>query len=238
LYHLDHDFSECRDLAKEEPERLQAMIAQWWQEAEKHGVLPLDDRGAADLFKSSIRPGMPTSRKRFVFYPPISHVVSDACPSAARGWRTTVALEHPKSGGDGALVARGSINSGFVLYILQGRLHFDYNFFHQHTRASSIAMLQPGTHHIELQVSRKPDGGADVQLQVDSVPVASAQIPRLLFMVSSIGMDLGRSLSPVNTDYQAPFAYPGHISQVVFEVGDKTPVGEIKAQIRAETTRQ
>ena len=238
LYHLDHDFSECHDLAKDEPDRLQTMIAQWWLEAEKHGVLPLDDRGAADLFKSSIRPGMPTSRKRFVYYPPISHIVSEACPSAARGWTTTVQLEHPESGGDGALVARGTLNSGFVLYIQQGHLHFDYNFFHQHTLASSALSLQPGVHQIELQVTRRPDGGADVELRVDSAPVAVAQIPKLLFMVSSIGMDLGRSLSPVNTHYQAPFAYPGRISQVVFEVGDKTPVGEIKAQMRAEMTRQ
>ena len=44
LYHLDEDFSETNDLAEEQPERLRAMVELWWQEAEKHGVLPLDDR--------------------------------------------------------------------------------------------------------------------------------------------------------------------------------------------------
>ena len=238
LYHLDTDFSECKDLAQSEPDRLREMVAQWWIEAEKYGVLPLDDRGAADLFRSSIRPGMPTSRKRFVFYPPISHIVSDACPSAARGWRTTVELDHPATGGDGALVARGNINSGFVLYVLQGRVHFDYNCFHNHTRASSTEVLAPGPRLIELRVVRTPEGGADVQLQVDSVAVASARMPKLLFMVSSIGMDLGRSLSPVNSDYQAPFAYAGLITQVVFELDGKSSLGEVKAQMRAEMTRQ
>src|SRR5690349_8395186 len=44
LFHLDADFSETNDLAAAEPERLGRMIAMWWDEAEKHQVLPLDDR--------------------------------------------------------------------------------------------------------------------------------------------------------------------------------------------------
>ena len=48
----------------------------------------------------------------------------------ARGWTTTIALNHPEVGGDGALVARGSLNSGFVIYVKNGRLTFDYNEFH------------------------------------------------------------------------------------------------------------
>ena len=48
----------------------------------------------------------------------------------------------------------------------------------------------------------------------------------------------GRSLSPVNDDYQAPFNYPGRIHRVVFELEDKASRGEIKAGMRAEMTRQ
>ena len=44
LFHLDNDISETNDLAAVEPERLQTMIKLWWEEAERHGVLPLDDR--------------------------------------------------------------------------------------------------------------------------------------------------------------------------------------------------
>lgn len=238
LYHLDNDFSEYKDLAQQEPERLAVMIGVWWKEAEKHGVLPLDDRGAADLFRSSQRPGMPTARQRFVFYPPVSHIVSDACPSAARSWRTTVELEHPQSSGDGALIARGNINSGFALYIQHGRLHFDYNFFNEHACASATMALAPGPHLIALHVTRTVDGGADVELLTDGLAVANMRIPKLLFMISVTGMDLGRSLTPVNRDYQAPFAYPGVISRVVFELDEKVPLGEIKAQVRAELMRQ
>ncbi|WP_027014164.1 arylsulfatase [Comamonas composti] len=238
LYHLDSDFSECRNLAASEPQRLEAMIALWWEQAREHGVLPLDDRGVAELFRASRRPGLPSSRNRFVYYPPISHIDAASCPSAARSWRTTVEIDHPAHGGDGALIARGNINSGFVLYIHQGRLHFDYNCFHEHTLARADSQLPPGPHVISLHVERSEDGGAEVQLYVDAAPVASARLPKLLFIVSSMGMDLGRSLSPVNDDYQAPFAYPGKIHKMVFDIGNQASLGEIKAQMKAEMARQ
>jgi arylsulfatase len=114
---------------------------------------------------------------------------------------TTVELDHPAGPADGALMARGSLNSGFVLMVKDGRLVFDYNDFHRHTRVVSPAPLPPGPHTVELKVARAADGGGDFALAVDGVTLASAHAPRLLFMISSTGMDLGRSLSPVTADY-------------------------------------
>jgi arylsulfatase len=238
LYRLSEDFSECIDLAASEPEKLKTMVDAWWAEAERHGVLPLDDRNGLALFRAAARPGLPTSRSRFVYRPPLSHIVADACPTAARGWTTIVKLDHPAAGGDGALVARGSRNSGFALYIKDGRLTFDYNFFHAHSRIVAEAPLTPGPHRIELKVARAEAGG-HAALSIDGAPVAEAAIPRLMFMVSSTGMDLGRSLAPVNDDYHAPFTYPGRIDTVVFELpGAPPPMGEVKAMARAEMVRQ
>jgi hypothetical protein len=238
LYHLAEDFSECADLAEASPERLKALVDLWWTEAERHGVLPMDDRPAAALFRASMRPGLPSARSRFVYFPPISHIVTDACPSAARGWKTTIEVEHPAGGGDGALVARGSINSGFAVLIKDGRLVFDYNSFHRHTRLIADKPLAPGTHELGLAVTRTEDGGGDVLLSVDGATVATGRIGRLLFILSSTGMDLGRSLSPVTDDYEAPFVYPGRITRVVFETPGALATGEAKAQVRAEMTRQ
>ncbi len=238
LYHLDSDFSECTDLAQTDPERLQRMVALWWQQAETHGVLPLDDRGAAEMFRASRRPDMPTSRRRFDYFPPISHVPADACPSSARSWRTIVALTHPDGDADGTLVARGTLNSGFALYVHANRLHFDYNCFHDHARAVATDELQPGAHTVDLEVSRQDDGSASVVLSVDGNAMATTRIPKLLFVLSSTGMDLGRSMAPINQDYQAPFIYPGLLHKVTFELSDKASIGEVKALVRAEMTRQ
>ncbi len=237
LYRLSEDFSECVDLAEGHPDKLKALVEAWWEEAERHGVLPLDDRNAAQLFRTVPRPGRPTSRTRFVYRPPISHIVADACPTAARGWTTTIDLTHPEAGGDGALVARGSRNSGYALYVKDGRLTFDYNFFHEHTRLVAGEALTPGRHRVELKVDRQ-DVGAQAEIFVDGRKTGEAAIPRLTFMVSSTGMDLGRSLAPVNDDYHAPFAYPGRIDEVVFEVPQARPPGETRANVRAEMARQ
>ena len=51
-------------------------------------------------------------------------------------------------------------------------------------------------------------------------------------------MDFGRSLAPVNDDYAAPFAYPGRIREVVFEIPIAAPQGELRATVRAEMVRQ
>ena len=238
LYHLDQDFSEYEDLAEREPEKLKELVDLWWAEAEANGVLPLDDRNAVALFRAAQRPGLPGARGRFVYFPPVSHIVADACPSMARGWNASIAFDHPEGAGDGALVARGSLNSGFVVYIKEGRLTFDYNDFHHHTRLDLETPLTPGPHELKLKLARRADGGADLEAVLDGQPAGSANIPRLLFMISSTGMDLGRSLSPVNDDYDAPFDYPGRISRVVFETPQAMPMGEVKAQVRAEMTRQ
>ncbi|MCY3811942.1 MAG: sulfatase-like hydrolase/transferase, partial [Gammaproteobacteria bacterium] len=242
LYHLDEDFSETNDLAEEQPERLRAMIELWWQQAEMHGVLPLDDRPAAQTFRASRRPGRPTARDLFVYYPPVSHIVSDACPSAARGWTTQVELLHPQSGGDGALVNRGTINSGFALYILGGRLHFDYNCFHAHTKVAAPTVLAGGEHVVAVQVERLAARRAAVRLLVDSDVVADGEIPLLLGMLSSTGMDLGRAIAPVNRDYQPPFAYPGKIRRVTFELAkrptERDRSDESQRQARAAMARQ
>ncbi|RYF97165.1 MAG: hypothetical protein EON94_15375 [Caulobacteraceae bacterium] len=217
---------------------MKAMIDQWWREAEEHGVLPLDDRGALALFRSSMRPGLPSSRRRFVYRPPITRVVADACPPVARSWRTIIELEHPPENGDGALVSRGTINSGYVIYISDGKLHFDYNAFHEHTHLTASKSLSSGRHSVELIVERDEAGGADLALSVDGEQVAAGKLPRMLAMLSSIGMDLGRSLAPVCEGYAAPFIYGGKIDTVVFEIGGSPTGGEVRAQARAEMSRQ
>jgi arylsulfatase A-like enzyme len=234
LYRLDADFSETDNLAATEPGRLAELVEAWWREAETHGVLPLDDRNGFELFRASRRPGMPTSRRRFLYRPPLSHIVSDACPPVARGWKMTVDFEHPR-GAEGALVARGSANSGFVLYIQGGRLAFDYNAFHDHAVLRADRTLEPGRHRAELAVERRPDGSGRTVMSLDGAPIGEDVIPRLLLIISSLGMDFGRSPRPVSGAYQAPFVYPGVIHTALFEI-PSLPPGLGQAEARAEVT--
>ncbi|MDF1735067.1 MAG: sulfatase-like hydrolase/transferase [Minwuia sp.] len=242
LYNLDEDFSECDDLAEREPAKLKEMTDRWWVEAERHGVLPLDDRGAGMLFGASRQPGTPTARRRYVYYPPVSHIVADACPSPARSFTITASINHPSGNSDGAILARGTINSGLALYVTGGRLVFDYNCFRDHSRVEMPEPLAPGAHEIVVQVDRKADQSADVSLSVDGTAVGTTRIPLLVRILSSTGMDFGRSNAPITDDYLAPFVYPGTIRQVVIQLPEvataKDRKAEVEAEARAAMTRQ
>ena len=50
LYNLDQDIAELNDLSSEYPQRLDELISLWWQEAERYGVLALDDLAGYVLF--------------------------------------------------------------------------------------------------------------------------------------------------------------------------------------------
>jgi arylsulfatase len=165
---------------------------------------------------------MPTSRRRFIYRPPISHIVSDACPPVFRGWKMTVDLEHGAAA-DGALISRGSLNSGYVLYIQDGRPVFDHNAFHDHAVVRADRAIGPGRHQVEVLVTRQPDGSGAVQMSVDGAVVGAGVIPRMLIMISSLGMDFGRSPRPVSPDYAPPFIYPGTIHSVVFDLPPVPP---------------
>ena len=242
LYHLEHDYSEREDLAANEPAKLEELIALWWEEAEKHGVLPLQDGVGGDLFGGSQRAGLPSARSRFVYRPPVSHIVSNACPSAGRDFSITVRLTQPVGGGDGALVARGTINAGFALLVLNGHVVFDYNCFRNHSRIEAPTPLDPGAHVIELQVVRGADPTAEAVLRVDGQEQGRTPIPLLLRILSSTGMDLGRSLAPITEDYAPPFEYPGEIETIVLDLTEAATEQDLEAEAdaeaRASMTRQ
>src|SRR5262249_52959526 len=73
LYNVDVDRSESTNLADKYPDKLQALIKAWFEEAEKTLVLPLDDRRAAEILGVE-RPAEESPRERYVYYPGTSPV--------------------------------------------------------------------------------------------------------------------------------------------------------------------
>ena len=68
--------------------------------------------------------------------------------------------------------------------------------------------------------------------------MGAGNLPRLLFIISTQGMDTSRSLSPVKANYTAPFTYTGKIMSVAFEVPRTFPAGEVRAHARTDMSRQ
>jgi arylsulfatase len=242
LYHLDEDFSETRNLAIERPDKLRELIDRWWVEAGKHGVLPLDERNV-ELFGGTPRPGTPHARREYVYHPPIAHLPADTSPRlGARSWQITAELERSDGGCQGVLVAQGTHNTGFSFYVKENKLVFDYNYFTQHTRVTSETELPAGRCSAGVRFVRR-DRSAEVTLLIDGAEAGSAQVPRILRMMGSTGLDVGRdSLSPVTDDYEAPFEFTGEIKKITFNLLRREDLEQereaAEAEARTELARE
>ena len=236
LYHLDGDFSECHDLAQSNPEKLRELIDLWWVQAGEYGVLPLDDR-TIELFGGVPRPGTVHARKDYVYRPPVSHVPADACPPlGGRAWTITAVVDADEKS-EGVLYARGSHNVGHSFYMKDGTLQFEYNALGTRHRASAPVSLS-GRHELYARFDRDGAGGV-LTLGCDGTDLGSVEIPQLVRMLGSTGMDIGRdALSPVTDDYVAPFPFTGVIERVSFAIRSRPDAADVQSVARAELAKE
>lgn len=223
LYHVAEDFSESRDLAAEEPERLQAMVDLWWREAERHQVLPLDNRPYVSIMEPPPN-GLP-ERTRYE-YRPGGAVVPEAVAVDVkrRSHRITAEVEIPDGGAEGVLVAMGAITGGYSLYVADGRLQYVHNYVGaEETHLSADEALTPGPHTLGFAYRcADPWGGGEVSLSVDGRVVGRGAIPRFTpvrFSIMGAGLTCGYDgPSAVTRRYRAPFRFTGVLRRVVVEV--------------------
>ena len=134
LFHLDEDFSELRDLADEEPEQLAALVERWWAAAREYGVLPLDDRMVERLTAVG-PPGSPRRLDRFVFLEGTTRIPPIGAPALVG--RSYTITAHVERAGDGVVVANGGVGGGFVVYVADGHLVYEYDHAGDRTRIVS-----------------------------------------------------------------------------------------------------
>jgi arylsulfatase len=238
LFHLAQDRSEVRDLAAAEPKKLEELVATWWSEAERNGVLPLDDRGVT-LFGARFRDRSPhPADRRYVYRPPMSPLPAQA--GAAVGGRSfdLTARVTMAAGDEGVLFATGTQNSGFSLFVQGGSLVLDYNAFSDHTVLESPPLPEGD---VELGVKlRRGDGMSGTAcITVDGVEVGSADLGLFMRIMSSIGPSVGFDHgSAVSPRYEAPFAFTGTVHEVVVQASPERIAGAAKAEETAEMGRQ
>ena len=223
LYHLDDDFSECNDLAAQEPERLRRMIDRWWAEAGRFGVLPLDDRGFTERAVRYQTPGSPRLRTRLVLYPGMARIPSGAAPlMVERSFRIVGRLAPTGVAPEGVVVSLGDLSGGFTLFVQGGRLVFEYNFEGTPYRVESKAgAVTASARALEFAFVRGEGLGGTGTVSVDGVVVGEATIPRTApWFISWSALDVGRdSLSRVSDAYADAFSFtPGALQRVEFEL--------------------
>ena len=60
-------------------------------------------------------------------------------------------------------------------------------------------------------------------LFIDGADCGQVEIPAMATMVSSTGMDVGRSIAPVCHDYAPPFTFEGELRCVSFDIATAKP---------------
>jgi arylsulfatase A-like enzyme len=217
LYHLAEDFSECHDLADQMPDKLAELVELWWKEARMHGVLPLDDR-LVELFAARWAYGTPHNEYRYSYRPPMSHIPTEAAASIAGRSFTMEAQIDREVGQGGVLFATGTENSGLSFFLDGDTLMFDYNAFDDHTVAESTSEVPAGQSTVGVRFERNRGTGI-ATLLIEGAEVGSAEIPKTIRMMSSVGADVGMDRgSAVSRAYQSPNAFEGVLSRLDIEV--------------------
>ena len=270
LYHVAEDWAENYDLAPrrlkgieavgealgltEETEeeaahraKLIELIGQWYVEAGKYNVLPVDGRGQQRFAEE--RPQIAADRSSYKYYPGTQEVPINAAAQIVNRPHSITADVEFAEGDGGVLISQGGIDGGYSFYVQDGKLQYVYNyvarnFFH----VESNVDVPAGRHelHYEFEVTGAPDvlkgkGAAGRgQLYIDGQLVGQVEMPVtnpiILGLASgvAIGADPG---SPVTDRYHAPFPFSGILHSVTVDVSGDLIV-DTEAEMRAIMARQ
>jgi arylsulfatase len=231
LYNVALDPSETNDLARPERERLARMIELWWLEAEKYGVLPLDNR----LLEALVNPRRPpVERPVQVVWPfgaplPENRVIN----LRNRDHSFEVSVVIPPGGAEGVLLAMGTVLGGWSLHLFDGRLRYIHNFVGAHSDEIIVPeRVAPGARKLGFEFVAHRGGGTG-RLLLDGYPVATGKIRRVpisRYNLTGGGLTCGWEQGPaVGPGYQAPFWFSGQIHHAVIRVG-----GEPERDVRAD----
>jgi arylsulfatase A-like enzyme len=218
LYHTDVDRAESKDLAKEHPEKLQALVKAWFEEADKNLVLPLDDRSATELLTTE-RPGAEASRDTYIYYPGTSPVPEGVAVNCrGRSYKILADVEIKDANASGVIFAHGSRFGGHVLFIKNKKLYYVYNFLGIRPEQQFVSPeLKPGKYTLGMEFSRESAGKfhettGKTKLYVNDKVVAEGPMRTQpgKFTLSGDGLCVGYdSGDNVSQEYRTPARFTG-----------------------------
>lgn len=239
LYDLSNDPSECDDLAALQPARLDELVALWWSEAERHGVLPLDDR-LIELFASH-----PSDRsahrldRTYRYRPPMTAIPSGSSATVGGFAFDLTAQVTTEPGDEGALWATGTMNSGVSVFVQNGRLVVDYNAFGDHTIVESEIEVPPGDCTLGVRLQRDSRQTGWVELSIDGQACGHAAIDGYMRMVSSVGSSIACDHgSAVSERYEAPFTFTGTLHDLTIVLPKRPSKEDTAATASSEMSKQ
>jgi arylsulfatase len=221
LFDLRNDFSESTDIATAHPEKVADLERRWWQAARRYSVLPIDDRPL--LAKAGGAPRRGIAARSHLAYPPGTPTLERSFQPALAGreYEIRVHIQRPTGREQGVLVALGSVETGWTLFIDGNRLVYESNLPRVGGVMLSSRAVPRGDSSVgfrfQLREGAGPMSGIG-SLLIDGQVVGELQLPVPVFFTNE-GLDIGRdTLTAVSSRYQAPNAFTGSFDEVVFEL--------------------
>jgi arylsulfatase A-like enzyme len=228
LYDTTKDWSQAKDLAKDNPQKLHELQRLWLIEAVKYNVLPLDDRFAERANPDIAgRPQLTKGTRQILFGGMGRLTESSIVNTKNKSHAVTAEVIVPPSGAEGVIVALGGIIGGWSLYTKEGRLRYHYNFYgvHRYT-IEGTSQIPPGTHQVRMEFKYDGGGlakGGTATLYVDGKKVGEGRVEQTEPMIFSadetcdVGFQAG---SPSSTDYgPRGNKFSGEVNWVEIDIG-------------------
>jgi arylsulfatase len=139
-------------------------------------------------------------------------------------------VEIPDRGAEGVLVCCGGISGGFTVFIKDGKLHWEHNYYNEvHYRVSSTEPIPPGRHVLSAEVNVDEEGkfgtGGTVTLRLGKTQIGQGRFEKQVagFFSPNESFDIGcDTCSPVSELYESPFAFTGTIVRVMVDISHAT----------------
>jgi len=230
LYNIEDDFSQANDLVAKEPKKLRDLQDRFMAEAAKHNVLPLDDR-FAERADPSLKPSHLRGKTHFIYPPGTVSVPERSSPYTKNRHHTIAAdVEIPEGGAEGVLVCCGGLSGGFAVFMKDGKLHWEHNYYNEvRYRVSSSGTIPPGRHVLSAEVKVDKQGkfetGGTVTLRLDKKAIGEGRFEKQIggFFTANESFDIGcDTCSPVSDLYKTPFAFNGTLIRVMVDVSEAT----------------
>jgi arylsulfatase A-like enzyme len=228
LYDTTTDWTQSRNLAAEQPDKLAEMQELFLIEAARHNVLPLDDRAAERMNPVIAKRPTLVQGDKLRLYPGMTRLNENVAISVKNRSFTLSADIVAKEGANGVIVTQGGRTGGWVAFIDDGKLAFHYNFCGlERTTVMAPTAMAAGDHKLRAEFAYAGGGlgkGGALTLFVDDAEVGSGEIPRThpLYFSFDEGMDVGVDTGmPVYENYKTPKgAFSGTIKWAEIALGD------------------
>ena len=119
LYNVMEDPTQATDLASTMPDKLKQMQGLFYSEAQKYGVLPLDNTTLARW--NAPKPNLTAGRTEFTYVGTLTGVPNSGAPNIMnKSYTITAEVTIPKGGAEGMIVTDGGRFGGYGLYLSGG----------------------------------------------------------------------------------------------------------------------